>query len=78
MGDNYPLGAKDDEKAPYNEPLDVPHKRYCSLTISFDHTIKANPNVTEEELKELFIKDIISRNFNIPKEYYIDDFEIME
>lgn len=76
--DNLPLGAKEDPLAPFNEPLNIPYKRYCSLTISFDYTLNASPNLEEEQLKELFINEVISKGFNIPKDYCIDDFEIIE
>ena len=45
--DNLPLGAKEDPLAPFNEPLNIPYKRYCSLTISFDYTLNAPPNLEE-------------------------------
>ena len=76
--DNLPLGAKEDSLAPFNEPLNVDYTRYCSLTISFSHTISAPDNLEEDKIKELFIEDIISKGFNIPKDYCIDDFEIVE
>ena len=76
--DNLPLGAKEDPLAPFNEPLNVDYTRYCSLTISFDYSINAPSNLEEDKIKELFIEEIISKGFNIPKDYCIDDFEIIE
>ena len=76
--DNLPLGAKEDSLAPFNEPLNIHYKRCCSLTISIDYILNAPPNNEEEQLKELFINEVVSKGFNIPKDYCIDDFEIIE
>lgn len=55
---NYPLGAKYDPSAPYNQPSDIKYKRFVSLTISYYDTIEAPPDLNEEEIKSLFIEKI--------------------
>lgn len=62
--DNYPIGAKDDARAPYNEPLDVEHKRFVSVTLSFYHTVEGHPEMSEEKIRELIEDYIKSSDFS--------------
>lgn len=73
--DNYPLGAAEDKAAPYNEPLDVDHKRYVSLSISFDISIFGHPDISEEMI-EKEIRDKI--NSSIPFDANIDELIILK
>lgn len=62
--DNYPIGAKDDVRAPYNEPLDVKHKRFVSVTLSFYHTVEGHPEMSKKEIKEAVENYIKSKEFS--------------
>lgn len=73
---NYPLGAKDDPNAPYNEPLNKEHKRFVSVTISFYDTAYLPEDATEEQIKDELFSHIY--NSKIPKEFDIDEFIILD
>lgn len=54
--DNLPLGASNDPMAPFNEPLDVKHKRFVSVTISYYDEVELPPDAEEEQINEAFHK----------------------
>lgn len=62
--DNYPIGAKDNYRAPYNEPLDVEHERFVSVTLSFYYKVKGHPEMSEEKIRELIEDYIKSSDFS--------------
>lgn len=74
--DNYPIGASNSPNAPYNEPLDVEHERFVSLTISFYHKVTGHPEMSEEAIKK-DIEDWI-KSWRTPKEFCIDELEVLE
>lgn len=74
--DNYPLGAANDPAAPYNEPLLVEHKRFVSVSISFEVTIRAPKEASEKEIRTKICDDI--HNNIIPKNYDIDELVILK
>lgn len=74
--DNLPIGAEDNPDAPFNEPLNVEHKRFVSLSISFYHTIDGNPDMSESDIN-LAVREWIS-SWQIPKQFDIDELVIME
>lgn len=73
---NYPLGAKNDPLAPYNQPSDIKYKRFISLTISFYDYIDAPPDLEEQDVKNLFIEKI--ENELQDKGVDIDELVILE
>lgn len=81
MQDNYPIGAKDNPSAPYNEPLDVEHKRYVSVTISFVLSEDASPDAFEDIINSLIEKkarDIVKKSsLSKLKEFNIDEVAII-
>ena len=48
-----PAGATHDEKAPYNEPLDVKHKRFVSASISYYDEVELPPMLLRSRLEML-------------------------
>ena len=83
MQDNYPIGAKDNPSAPYNEPLDIEHQRFVSVTISFVLSESAPPatcgglinSVIEAEARDIVKKSSLSKlkEFNIDEVAIIND-----
>lgn len=74
--DNYPIGAADDKAAPYNEPLNVVHHKFVSLTISFYTNIWGSPDMTEEQIEEYIRKEIKDNMF--PKKFDIDELVVID
>lgn len=77
MKGDYPVGAKDDSRAPYNEDNGVEVECTVSLTVSATLTLKVNENYTKEDLKEAarpFIDVIPAGEDN----WCVDDFEVIE
>lgn len=75
FNDNIPIGA-DIEEAPWNEPLDVKHKRFVSVTLSFYTEVEGSPDMREDAIRESVMKDI--HDGNIPEEYDIDELIILD
>lgn len=73
---NAPLGANEDPRAPWNQPLDVKHKRFVSVTISYYDEVELPPDAEEEQIKEAFHKKVEDAKF--PKEFDIDEVVILE
>ena len=48
---DYPVGS-DTSDAPWNQPLDVKHKRFVSVTISYYDEVELRPDAEEERSKE--------------------------
>ena len=74
--DNLPLGASNDPRAPFNEPLDVKHKRFVSVTISYYDEVELPPDAEEEQIKEAFHKKVEGAEF--PKEFDIDEVVVID
>lgn len=81
MQDNYPIGAKDNPLAPYNESLDVEHQRYVSVTISFVLSEDASPDAFEDIINSLIeekARDIVKKSsLSKLKEFNIDEVAII-
>lgn len=75
FNDNIPVGA-DVKEAPWNEPLNVKHKRYVSLTISFNTEVEGPPDMREECIEESIEGDIKEGIF--PNKFDIDELVILE
>ena len=75
FNDNIPIGANIKE-APWNEPLNVKHRRYVSLTISFNTEVEGPPDMREECIKEIIEGDINEGIF--PDKFDIDEIIILE
>lgn len=73
---NAPLGADGDPKAPWNQPLDVKHKRFVSVTISYYDEVELPPDAEEEQIKEAFHKKVEDAEF--PKEFDIDEVVVID
>ena len=76
MLDNYPPGAANDSRAPYNEPLNAEHKRFVSVTISYYDKVYLPEDATEEQIKEE-LRDRIYNNV-FPNEFNIDEFIVLD
>lgn len=74
--DNYPIGAADDKSAPYNEPLDVKHRRFVSLTMSFYANVYGHPDMSEEQIEAAIRKCIEFNMFS--KEFDIDELVVID
>ena len=74
--DNLPLGAGNNPKAPFNEPLDVRHKRFVSVTISYYDEVELPPDAEEEQIKEAFHKKVEDAGF--PEEFDIDEVVVID
>lgn len=74
--DNYPVGAADDKSAPYNEHLDVKHRRFVSLTMSFYANVYGHPDMSEEQIEAAIRKCIECNMF--PKEFDIDELVVID
>ena len=72
---NAPLGADEDPRAPWNAPLDVRHKRFVSVTISYYDTVEAPVNSSDDFIEKSFYKKVFDRD--IPKEFDIDEVVIL-
>ena len=75
MIDNLPIGAANDSRAPYNEPLNVEHKRFVSVTISYYDKVYLPEDTSEEKIKEE-IRDKIYNNI-FPDEFDIDELVVL-
>lgn len=73
---NVPLGANEDPRAPWNAPLDVKHKRFVSVTISYYDEVELPPDAEEEQIKEAFHKKVEDAEF--PKEFDIDEVVVID
>lgn len=66
---NYPAGAKDDPRAPYNEDLTEEREFYASIIISLPVKIDALPRVKDdvliEEIKTSISKELLKFNNDI-------------
>ncbi len=74
--DNIPLGAQYDTNAPFNEPLNVKHKRFVSASISYYDEVELPPDATKEQIEEAFNQKVSDGKF--PKEFDIDEIVILE
>ena len=74
--DNLPLGASNDPKAPFNEPLNVKHKRFVSVTISYYDEVELPPDAEKEQIEEAFHKKVEDAQF--PKEFDIDEVLVID
>lgn len=74
--DNAPLGADEDPRAPWNAPLDVRHKRFVSVTISYYDEVGLPPDAEEEQIKEALEEKVRRQDF--PKEVDFDEIVILE
>lgn len=74
--DNIPLGAQYDINAPWNEPLDVKHKKFVSASISYYDEVELPPDATKEQIEEAFKQKVSDGKF--PKEFDIDEIIILE
>lgn len=73
---NYPLGAKEDPNAPFNEPLNKVETRYVSVTLSFETKVSVSPDATENDIYNMIEKEI--KSGRLPKKYDIDELVILE
>ena len=73
---NLPLGAEHDSLAPFNEPLDVRHRRFVSLTISYYTDVEGSPDMTEEQIEDYIRSSLESGVF--PKKFWIDEVCVIE
>lgn len=76
MIDNLPIGAANDSRAPYNEPLNVEHERFVSVTISYYDKVYLPKDATEAQIREELRNKVY--NNQIPKEFDIDEFVVID
>ena len=73
---NAPLGADEDPRAPWNAPLDVKHKRFVSVTISYYDGVELPPDAEEEQIKGALEEKVRRQDF--PKEVDFDEIVILD
>lgn len=69
--DNLPLGASNDPKAPFNEPLNVKHKRFVSVTISYYDEVELPPDAEDKQIEEAIIEKV--KRLDFPKKVDFDE-----
>lgn len=69
--DNLPLGASNDPKAPFNEPLNVKHKRFVSVTISYYDEVELPPDSEDKQIEEAIIEKV--KRLDFPKKVDFDE-----
>lgn len=74
--DNIPLGAQYDTNAPFNEPLNIKHKRFVSVSISYYDEVELPPDATKGQIEEAFRQKVSDGKF--PKEFDIDELVILD
>lgn len=74
---NLPIGAALDSRAPFNEPLNVQHERFVSVTISFNQKVEGPPDMSEEAIRKE-IEDWINTKWNTPKFFDVDELVILK
>ena len=73
---NTPLGADEDSRAPWNQPLDVKYRRFVSVTISYYDEVELPPDAEEEQINEAFEEKVRQQDF--PKKVDFDEIVILE
>ena len=73
---NAPLGADEDSRAPWNQPLDVKYRRFVSVTISYYDEVELPPDAGEEQIKEAFEEKVRQQDF--PKKVDFDEIVILD
>lgn len=74
--DNLPLGAENNPNAPFNEPLNVSHTRFVSVTISYYDEVELPPDAEEEQIKEALEEKVRRQDF--PKKVDFDEIVILD
>ena len=59
--DNYPIGAANDPKAPYNKPLPIKVKAEVGVELGLFVDVEVPENSEKEEVEEAVEKEIFSR-----------------
>lgn len=72
---NAPLGS-DTPNAPWNQSLDVKHRRFVSVTISYYDEVELSPDAEEEQIKEALEEKVRRQDF--PKKVDFDEIVILE
>ena len=72
---DYPVGS-DTPDAPWNQPLDVKHKRFVSVTISYYDEVELPPDAEEKQIEEVLRQKVSDGNF--PKNFDIDELVILK
>ena len=72
---DHPVGARENPLAPFNESLNIKHKRVVTLTITYDIEIEGDPDISEDYVRDYILHDI---NIRIPYNFTIDDIIITE
>lgn len=72
---DYPLGS-DTPNAPWNQSLDVKHRRFVSVTISYYDEVELPPDAEEGQIKEALEKKVRRQDF--PKKVDFDEIVILE
>lgn len=72
---NAPLGS-DTPNAPWNQSLDVKHRRFVSVTISYYDEVELPPDAEEEQIKEALEEKVRRQDF--PKKVDFDEIVILE
>ena len=76
MIDNLPIGAANDSRAPYTEPLNIEHKRFVSVTISYYDKVYLPKDASEEQIREELRKHVEDNEF--PECFDIDEFVVID
>lgn len=74
---DYPLGARDDPRAPYNQPPDVEVEVCVSVTYHADVKVKVPPDYEDTDLKEA-VRNQITLPGDFSSVWFEDEFEVIE
>lgn len=67
---DYPLGS-DTPDAPWNAPLNVKHKRFVSVTISYYDEVELPPDAEDKQIEEAIIEKV--KRLDFPKKVDFDE-----
>lgn len=66
----------EDPRAPWNAPLDVKHKRFVSVTISYYDEVELPPDAEDSQIEEAIIEKVKRQDF--PKKVDFDEIVILD
>lgn len=73
---NAPLGADEDPQAPWNQPLNVKHRRFVSVILAYYDEVELPPDIEEEQIKEALKEKVRKQDF--PKDVDLIDILILD
>lgn len=72
---NVPLGSDEDKRAPWNQPSNVKHRRFVSVTMSYYDEVELSPDTEDVYIEEAIIDKVKRQDF--PREVDFDEIVIL-